>query len=158
MLTVNPYNRNQVNFQAQLKISQLSKNLPDWKNAVKDFSHLTARYPDYTVSLNEKNNHIVVKELDKITKKPVRKYVFEKTDGIHTMLEFGVRYAVRTLKAVLKKVTKEKRFEEQAYAFASKFEKEGNDGIVRIPDEIININSLDDINETLAANSIVKIN
>jgi len=107
MLTSDPYSS--VNFAAQLNISKVHRNLPKWKNAVKDFSHLTARYPDYTVSVNENTNLITVRNIQKNGKKILSEDVFEKEDGVQSLLDLGVRDAVKLLKAALKKVVNEKK-------------------------------------------------
>jgi len=151
MLSVTPRNPNSTGFQAQLRISQLSGNRPYWKNAVKDFSHLTARYPDYIVYLNDKNNQITVRNIDKVTKKTISSDVFEKEDGIQSLVFLGVRGAVKTVKAVLKKVVNEKKIE--SYAVQPVITANGKN----METSAQMINNLNEINQTLKMNCIKRL-
>lgn len=156
MLTSDPCSP--VNFAAQLDISKVHKNLPKWKNAVKDFSHLTARYPDYTVSVNENTNLITVKNIQKNGKKIISEDVFEKEDGVQSLLDLGVRDAVKLLKAALKKVVNEKKFEEQAAKYQAEFAKKHEGAAYSVCGGIEKNNYyLDEIDATLAENGISKI-
>ena len=146
MLTVNLFDS--TNFTAQLNVSGMKKNAKQWKDAAKEFSHLTAHNQNYTVSVSEAKNSISVKSIDPKTKKVLTQDTFTVEDGTQSLMDNGATRAAKILKNVLKKVDKEKRLENQAYAYAAKIEN------AKAPAEsssqIMNINSLDEINQVLA--------
>jgi len=146
MLTVNLFDS--TTFTAQLNVSGMKKNAKQWKDAAKEFSHLTARNQNYTVSVSEAKNSISVKSIDPKTKKVLTQDTFTVEDGTQSLMDNGVTRAAKILKNVLKKVVKEKRFENQAYAYAAKIENAKTPA--ESSSQIMNINSLDEINQVLA--------
>lgn len=156
MLTINSYDS--PNFTAQLNVSGMKKDAAKWKNAAKEFSHLTARNQNYTVSVSELKNLITVKSIDTKSKKVLTKDTFTVEDGTQSLMDNGATRAAKILRDVLKKVVKEKRFEKQAYAFAANLEKNKNyDNINPEKQMIMNINSLDEINQTLSDYGISRV-
>ena len=146
MLTVNSFDS--TSFTAQLNVSGMKKNSKKWKDAAKEFSHLTARNQNYTVSISEAKNSISVKSIDPKSKKVLSNDTFTVEDGTQSLMDNGVTRAAKILKNVLKKVVKEKRFTEQAYAYAAKIEKSKTSA--QSSNQIMNINSLDEVNQVLA--------
>lgn len=146
MLTVNSFDS--TSFTAQLNVSGMKKNAKQWKDAAKEFFHLTARNQNYTVSISEAKNSISVKAIDTKSKKVLSNDTFTVEDGTQSLMDNGATRAAKILKNVLKKVVKEKRFTEQAYAYAAKVEK--SETPAQSSGQIMNINSLDEVNQVLA--------
>ena len=144
MLTVNSFDS--TSFTAQLNVSGMKKNAKQWKDAAKEFSHFTARNQNYTVSISEAKNSISVKAIDTKSKKVLSNDTFTVEDGTQSLMDNGATRAAKILKNVLKKVVKEKRFTEQAYA--AKVEK--SETPAQSSGQIMNINSLDEVNQVLA--------